>query len=78
MLKQSGLDRVLRGIEKMEDLKAPLAPDLPASDETGFHFRPLTEDEKKEFMKSSGARGRQKLAKLEGFMATPGGATLKT
>ena len=64
MFKQSDLDRVLRGLEKMKDLNAPLTPDLPASDETGFHFRPLTEDEKQEFMKSLGTRGRQKLAKL--------------
>jgi hypothetical protein len=64
MLKQSDLDRVLQGLEKMEDLSAPITPDLPASDETDFNFRPLTEDEKQEFMKSLGTRGRQKLAKL--------------
>ena len=62
MLKQPDLDEV---VEKAKNLNAPLTPELPASDETGFNFRPLTEDEKKEFMKSLGAEGRQKLAKLE-------------
>jgi hypothetical protein len=62
MLKQPDLDEV---VEKAKNLNAPLTPELPASDETGFDFRPLTEDEKKAFMKSLGAEGRQKLAKLE-------------
>ena len=62
VLKQSDLDEI---IEKANDLNAPLAPDSPASDESGFNFRPLTEEEKKHFMDSLDAKGRQVLADLE-------------
>ena len=62
VLKQSDLDEI---IEKANDLNAPLAPDSPASDELGFNFRPLTEEEKKHFMDSLDAKGRQVLADLE-------------
>jgi hypothetical protein len=50
--------------EKTKDLNAPLAPDLPAGVES-FNFRPLTEEEKKNFMGSLDAKGRQMLADLE-------------
>jgi hypothetical protein len=60
VLKQPDPDEV---IEKANDLNASLAPDLPASDETGF--RPLTEQEKKDFIGSLDAKGHQILADLE-------------
>ena len=44
-------------------LNAPFMPDLPASDETSF--RPLTEEEKKDFVSSLDAKGRQILADLD-------------
>jgi len=50
--------------EKTKDLNAPLAPALPAGDES-FNFRRLTEEEKKDFMGSLDAKGRQMLADLE-------------
>ena len=50
--------------EKTKDLNAPLAPDMPAGDES-FNFRPLTEEEKKEFMGSLDAKGRQMVADPE-------------
>jgi hypothetical protein len=59
-LKQPDSDEV---VEKTNDLNAPLMPDLPTSDETGF--RPLTEEEKKDFRDSLDAKGRQMLADLE-------------
>ena len=59
-LKQPDPDEV---VEKTNDLNAPLMPDLPASDEVGF--RPLTEEEKKDFVGSLDAEGRQILADLE-------------
>ncbi len=43
MLKQYNLKRVLRRLEKMEDVNAPSQAD--------FNFRPLTEREKKAFRK---------------------------
>ena len=51
------------GVEKTNGPNAPLMPDLPASDETGF--RPLTEEEKKDFVGSLDANGRQILADLK-------------
>ena len=59
-LKQPDPDEAL---EKAKDLNAPLMPDLPASDETSF--RPLTEEEKKDFVGSLDANGRQILADLD-------------
>lgn len=59
-LKQPDPDEVA---EKTNDLNAPLMPDLPASDKTGF--RPLNEEEKKDFRDSLDAKGRQILADLE-------------
>ena len=56
------------------DLDAPLAPGLPASDER-FNFRPLTEEEKKEFMDSLNDNGRQTLADLEITAQTCSSAT---
>ena len=50
--------------EKTKDLNAPLVPDLPAADES-FNFRPLTEEEKKDFTGSLNDNGRQMLADLE-------------
>ena len=61
VLKQPDIVEV---IEKANGLNASLAPDLPAGDES-FNFRPLTEEEKKDFMDSLDARGRQMLADLE-------------
>ena len=43
MLKQHSLKRVLRSLEKMDDVNAPL--------QTDFNFRQLTEREKKSFRK---------------------------
>jgi hypothetical protein len=57
---QPGPDDV---VEKTNGLNAPLMPDLPASDERDF--RPLTEEEKKDFVGSLDANGRQILADLE-------------
>ena len=54
--------------EETKDLNAPLAPDLPASDEMGF--RSLTDEEKKDFVGSLDARGREILADL-GSLPTP-------
>ena len=60
-LKQPDPDEV---VEKTnDDLNAPLLPALPDSDETGF--RPLTEEEKKDFVSSLDAKGRQILADLD-------------
>ena len=60
-LKQPEPDKI---VEKTnDDLNAPLAPDCPPGDHTGF--RPLTAEEKKDFMDSLDARGRQMLADLE-------------
>ena len=59
-LKQRDPDEV---VEKAKDLNAPFAPDLPASDEMGF--RPLTDEEKKDFVGSLDAKGHQMLADLE-------------
>jgi len=56
-LKQPDPDQV---VEKTNDLNAPL---MPANDDTGF--RPLTEEEKKNFISSLDAKGRRKLADLE-------------
>jgi hypothetical protein len=56
---------VVEVVEETNDLNAPLAPDSPASDESGFNFRPLTEQEKKDFIGSLDARGGQMLADLE-------------
>jgi hypothetical protein len=50
-------------VEKTNGLNAPLMSDLPAGDESGF--RPLTEEEKKDFVDSLDANGRQILANLE-------------
>jgi hypothetical protein len=61
-LKQPDPDEVL---EEAKDLSAPLMPDLPASDEWGCNFRPLTKEEKKDFMKSLDDKGRQILAELK-------------
>ena len=61
VLKQPDVAEV---IEETNDLNAPLAPDLPTGDER-FNFRPLTEEEKKDFMDSLDAKGRQMLADLE-------------
>ena len=61
VLKQPDVAEV---IEETNDLNAPLAPDLPTGDES-FNFRPLTEEEKKDFMDSLDAKGRQMLADLE-------------
>ena len=58
-LKQPDPDEV---VEKTNDLNAPLMPDLAAGDETGF--RPLTEEEKKDFIGSLDDRGRGILAEL--------------
>jgi len=58
-LKQPDPDEV---VEKTNGLNAPLMPNLPASDETSF--RPLTEEEKKDFIGSLDAKGRQILADL--------------
>jgi hypothetical protein len=49
--------------EETKGLNAPLMPDLPASDETSF--RRLTDEEKKDFIGSLDANGRQILANLE-------------
>jgi hypothetical protein len=62
VLKQPDPDEV---VEKANDLNATLAPDWPAGDESGFNFRPLTEQEKKDFVGSLDANGRQILADLE-------------
>ena len=59
-LKQPDPDEV---VEATNGLNAPLMHDLPASDETGF--RPLTDEEKKDFVSSLDAKGRQTLADLE-------------
>jgi hypothetical protein len=59
-LKQPDPDEV---VENANDLNAPLAPDSPASDNPGF--RPLTAEQKKDFMDSLDAKGRQILADLE-------------
>jgi hypothetical protein len=59
-LKQPDPDEVA---EKTNDLNAPLMPDLPASDEMGF--RPLTDEEKKDFVGSLDAKGHLILADLE-------------
>ena len=59
-LKQPDPDEV---VEKTNGLNAPLMPDLPASDEMGF--RPLTDDEKKEFVGSLDAKGHRILAELK-------------
>jgi hypothetical protein len=56
-LKQPDSDEV---VEKANDLNAP---PVPANDDTGF--RPLTEEEKKDFRGSLDAKGRQILADLE-------------
>ena len=62
MLKLKEPDRD-EAVEKTNDLNAPLMPDMPASDETGF--RPLTEEEKKDFIGSLDAKGHQLLAELK-------------
>ena len=49
--------------ELVEEVNAPLIPDLRASNERGF--RPLTDEEKKDFVGSLDANGRQILANLE-------------
>jgi hypothetical protein len=60
-LKQPDPDKI---VEKTnDDLNAPLAPDCPPGDDTGF--RALTAEEKKDFMDSLDARGCQMLADLE-------------
>ena len=59
-LKQPDPDEVA---EKTNDLNAPLMPDLHASDDRGF--RSLTDEEKKDFVDSLDANGRQILANLE-------------
>ena len=64
-LKQPDPDEV---VEETNDLNAPLMPDLPASDEAGF--RPLTEEEKKDFVDSLDAKGRQILADLKSLPKT--------
>jgi hypothetical protein len=56
-LKQPDPDEV---VEKATDLNAPL---MPANDDTGF--RPLTEEEKENFMGSLDAKGRQLVSDLE-------------
>ena len=62
-LKQPDPDEVA---EKTNDLNAPLMPDLPASDETGF--RPLNEEEKKDFR---GLVGRQRPSDFSGSGISP-------
>ncbi|HET7165502.1 MAG TPA: hypothetical protein VFI94_10190 [Pseudolabrys sp.] len=72
-LKQPDPDEI---VEKTnDDLNAPLLPDLPASDETGF--RPLTEEEKKDFIGSLDAKGRQILAGLNSLPNAGFGARRK-
>ena len=59
-LKHPDADEV---VETTNGLNAPLMPGLRASDERGF--RPLTDEEKNDFMGSLDANGRQILANLE-------------
>ena len=65
MKAQDGLQRVLDVIlTEIEEIKEQVAivPEIVAE----FEFRPLTEEEKKEFIESVDDRGRQILAELGG------------
>ena len=65
------IDKIgIDGIEEQGD-KSPIVQETSDKRENGppaghFEFRPLTEEEKKEFLNSLGDRGKQILAELEG------------
>ena len=78
---QTGAPRVVKEIDNIEtevllceaqNIDAPLAPEISgrhvaaANEETNADFRPLTEEEKNEFMESIGEKGRKLLEALPG------------
>ena len=68
------IDKIgIDGIEEQGD-NSPIVQETSDKQENGpsaghFEFRPLTEEEKKEFVNSLDARGKQILAELEGRAA---------